>query len=66
MFLTLAFGIPIACAIAVLRYRLYDLDIVIRKTIAVGGLALFVTAVYATLVAWLVAVTVTPGTFAPL
>jgi hypothetical protein len=27
------FGIPLACAVAVLRYRLYDLDIVVKKTV---------------------------------
>ena len=26
------FGIPLACAVAVLRYRLYDLDVVVKKT----------------------------------
>ncbi|HEY1329948.1 MAG TPA: histidine kinase, partial [Actinomycetota bacterium] len=51
MFVTLGFGIPIACAVAILKYRLYDLDIVVRKTIVVGALAVFVTAVYASIVA---------------
>jgi hypothetical protein len=30
MFATLALGIPVACGIAILKYRLYDLDIVIK------------------------------------
>src|SRR5207245_9923731 len=51
MFVTLGFGVPIACAVAVLKYRLYDLDIVVRKTLAIGALAVFVTAVYAVIVA---------------
>jgi len=51
MFFTLAIGIPVACAVAILRYHLYDLDIVVRKTVVVGALALFVTAVYAIIVA---------------
>jgi signal transduction histidine kinase len=51
MFLTLGLGIPVACAVAVLRYRLYDLDIVVRKAVVVAVLAVFVTAVYATIVA---------------
>jgi signal transduction histidine kinase len=40
-----------AIAIAVLKYRLYDIDIVISKAIQYGVLAAFITAVYAALVA---------------
>jgi signal transduction histidine kinase len=40
-------GIPLATAVAILRYRLYDLDIVIRKTVVFAILAGFVTLVYA-------------------
>jgi signal transduction histidine kinase len=47
---TLVFGIPIACGIAILRYHLYDLDIVVRKTLVFGLLAVFITAVYALIV----------------
>jgi signal transduction histidine kinase len=32
--------------IAVLKYRLYDIDVVINKTVVFGGLAAFITAVY--------------------
>jgi signal transduction histidine kinase len=32
--------------IAVLKYRLYDIDVVINKTMVFGGLAAFITAVY--------------------
>ncbi len=39
-------AIPIAMAIAILRYRLYDIDVVVSKTLVFGGLAAFVTAVY--------------------
>ena len=39
-----------AIAIAVLKYRLYDIDIVISKTVLYGSLAVFITAVYAALV----------------
>ncbi len=38
--------IPIAIAVAVLRYRLYGIDVVISKAIVYGSLALFVTAAY--------------------
>jgi DNA-binding SARP family transcriptional activator len=41
----------IAAGIAVLGYRLYDIDFLISKTIMVGALAVFATAVYAALVA---------------
>jgi signal transduction histidine kinase len=41
----------VAVAIAVLKYRLYDIDIVISKTVQYGSLAVFITAVYAALVA---------------
>ena len=39
-----------AIAIAVLKYRLYDIDIVISKAVLYGSLAVFITAVYAGLV----------------
>ncbi len=57
-FVLLAIGIPAACGIAILRYRLYDLDIVIKKTVVFAALALFVTVVYL-LVVGLVGVFVT-------
>ncbi len=39
-------GIPVAVGIALLKYRLYDLDVVISRTIVYGALAVFITAVY--------------------
>ena len=39
-------GIPAACGISILRYRLYDLDVVVKKTVVFGALALFISAVY--------------------
>jgi len=48
--LTLLGGIPVACAIAILKYRLYDLDVVVRKAVVFGLLAVFITAVYAAIV----------------
>jgi signal transduction histidine kinase len=43
---SLAVGIPVACGIAILKYRLYDLDVVIKKTVVFAILAGFVTLVY--------------------
>jgi signal transduction histidine kinase len=46
-----AYGaIPIGIGIAILKYRLYDIDIVIRKALIVAGLAVFFTAIYAAVV----------------
>jgi len=40
----------VAVAVAVLKYRLYDIDLVISKAVLFGSLAVFITAVYAALV----------------
>jgi hypothetical protein len=40
----------VALGIAVLKYRLYGIDIVISKAVLYGSLAVFITAVYAALV----------------
>src|SRR5207248_1035044 len=45
-FVTLVPLVAVAAGIAVLRYRLYDIDVVINKTVVFGGLAAFITAVY--------------------
>jgi signal transduction histidine kinase len=42
---------PVSIGIAVLRFRLYDLDLVVRKTLVAGVLAAFVAVVYAAFVA---------------
>ena len=42
--------IPAAAAIAILKYRLYDIDVVIRKTVVLGTIAVFITSVYMALV----------------
>jgi signal transduction histidine kinase len=44
-------GIPVACAVAVLRYRLYDLDVVVKKTVVAGLVAAAFTVIYALVVA---------------
>jgi GAF domain-containing protein len=42
--------IPIAAGIAILKYRLYDIDVVISKTVVVAMLAVFIAAVYTAIV----------------
>jgi signal transduction histidine kinase len=43
-------AVPAAITVAVLRFRLYDIDIVINKTVVFVALAGFITAVYAGIV----------------
>jgi hypothetical protein len=42
--------LPISIAIAMLKYRLYDIDLVINKSLVFGALAVFITAVYVAIV----------------
>ena len=42
--------IPAAIGVAVLKYRLYEIDVVINKTVVFASLALFITAVYVAIV----------------
>jgi signal transduction histidine kinase len=40
------FAVPISVGIGVLKYRLYDVDLVISKALVYGALAVFITLVY--------------------
>lgn len=43
-------AIPLSVAVAILRYRLYDIDLVINKAMVFGALGLLIGAVYVTVV----------------
>ena len=42
--------VPIAAGVAILKYRLYDIDVVINKTLVVGAMAGIITASYVAIV----------------
>ena len=42
--------IPAAAGVAILKYRLFEIDIVVNKTLVFGALAAFITAVYIAIV----------------
>ena len=44
-------GLPVAVGVAILQYRLWDLDVVVKKTVVAGSLVLLAIAVYAGAVA---------------
>ena len=57
-------GIPVAVGFAVLKYRLYDIDIVINRTLVYGALTASVVAIYVLVVGYLGALFRTGGNLA--
>jgi len=46
IFVFIITGIPVAVGLGIVRYRLYDIDLVISKTLVYGGLVLFIGLAY--------------------
>ncbi len=44
--LTISFVVPVAITVAIFKYRLFDIDIVISRTILFAGMAAFITLAY--------------------
>jgi signal transduction histidine kinase len=49
--LVVGLGIPASIAVAVFKYRLYELDFVVKKTVVLGTMAAFFSLVYVSIVA---------------
>jgi two-component system, NarL family, sensor kinase len=57
-------GIPLATSIAILKYRLYDIDAIINRTLVYGALSASVVGIYMLVVGGLGALLQTSGNFA--
>lgn len=54
-------AIPLSIGFAILKYRLYDIDVVIHKSLVYGTLAIFITVIYVAIVVGLGSVIGTSG-----
>jgi len=59
------FSVPIAIAIAITKYRLYDIDIVLRKTVVFGFVVILMTVVFVTTAAALGSLVAGAATWVP-
>ncbi|HEU4356557.1 MAG TPA: sensor histidine kinase [Actinomycetota bacterium] len=64
-FLSIGIGVPAAIGIAVLRYRLWDLDVVVKKTIVAAIVVVLITAVALAILALIGGVVVGPLSGSP-
>jgi len=64
-FLSIGIGVPAAIGIAVLRYRLWELDVVVKKTIVAAIVVVLITAVALVLLALIGGVVVGPLSESP-
>ena len=53
--------VPAACGIAVLKYRLYDIDLVVNKLLVYGGLTAFIVVLYVAVVVGMGSVVASTG-----
>ena len=59
-------AVPVATGVAILKYRLYDIDLIINRTLVYGSLTAFLAVVYYTLIVALQGVVAGDGQSSPL